>query len=80
MDAGPATLPAIVGTGLALAALFMIQATAPRREFAALRNEVGELRHEVDNLRRCVVRLGGTIDSIQMGMQLPQPTKEAETD
>ena len=79
MDADWEVLLAIVGTGVALAALILSQMAAHRRELGVLRNELGELRREVNSLGNRVARLEGAIDLIRMGMQLPQPTEETET-
>ena len=57
---------AVVGTGVALAALIAAQGAAQRREIAEMRRELG-------NVRERLARLEGIMDIIRTGMQLPRP-------
>ncbi len=68
-------LLAVIGTGVALAALIMSQLSGLKRE---LRGEIAELRRGVNSLGNRVARLEGVIDMIRIGMQLPRPAGEAE--
>lgn len=69
---------AVVGTGVALAALIMAQSAAHRREIADLRKE---MHQELGGIRERLARLEGVIDIIRVGMQLPHPApvEEPET-
>ena len=72
---GDLLLLAVIGTAVALAALFMSQLAGLKRD---LRGEIAGLRHEVNSLGNRVARLEGMIDMIQMGMQLPRPVEGVE--
>ena len=68
---------ALVGTGVALAALILTQGTAQRRDNAELRRELGSVRDEIhrelSNIRERIARMEGVLDIIRSGMQLPRP-------
>ena len=66
---------AVVGTGVALAALIMAQSAAHRREIGDLRKE---MHQELGGIRERLARLEGVIDIIRIGMQLPHPAPAEE--
>ena len=66
MSTGLEIVLAVIGTGVALAALIAAQGSAQRRENS-------EMRHELGNVRERLARLEGVIDIIRTGMQLPRP-------
>lgn len=73
MDAQLELVLAIVGTGVALAALNITQMSSVRREITDVRNEISNLR---ERLARVVV----TLDVIRTGMQLPRPSVEPDSE
>ena len=56
---------AVVGTGVALAALIMAQSAGQRREIGDLRKE---MHQELGGIRERLARLEGVIDIIRIGM------------
>ncbi len=86
MDDDLVLLLAVIGTGVALAALIMSQLFRFKREMRVdlagfkheMRSELAELRRELNSLGNRVARLEGVIDMIRMGMQLPKPPGEIE--
>ena len=71
MDAQLELVLAIVGTGVALAALNITQMSGVRRDIADVRNEIS-------NLRERLARVEVTLDVIRAGMQLPRPSAEPD--
>ena len=68
MEAEPGLILAIVGTGVALAALNMTQMAGLRRDLATLRNdvrgEIAELRQEVKELRQELKELRHEVNNL----------------
>ena len=65
----------MIGTVVALAALFISQLAGLKRE---LRGEIAELRRVVNSPGNRVARLECMIDMIRIGMQLPRPVEGVE--
>ena len=86
MDDDLVLLLAVIGTGVALAALIMSQLSGLKHEMREdlaglkreMRSELAELRRELNSLGNRVARLEGVIDMVRMGMQLPKPPGEIE--
>ena len=89
MDADLELLLAIIGTGVALAAILLTQSAARRRENVELRSEIGSLRDEMQRenaalrselsaLRERIARMEGVLDMIRSGMQLPRLATEPD--
>ena len=86
MDDDLVLLLAVIGTGVALAALIMSQLSRFKHEMREdlagfkheMRSELAELRRELNSLGNRVARLEGVIDMVRLGMQLPKPPGEIE--
>ena len=86
MDDDLVLLLAVIGTGVALAALIMSQLSGFKREMREdlaglkreMRSELAELQRELNSLGNRVARLEGVIDMVRLGMQLPKPPAEIE--